>query len=510
MNFAITSPLAGVDAQSTHILLIVGLYCTFTQNLTISIAPGSLSSTTASIALNVSASVTVTNITLLSVIYNPNVGQFLSNNGVLNYKTFTGQYFNLFNNFMPIYYVLTGVSSFSINNPQSLAFHLQVINSTVLSASSSVVFDQIGISYLTIGAPTESVCSPCNNYVYSGTCIDSCPANTYAYTFPLGGKACLICDAIVGQIMNSLSTGCNCLPGYTLISANQCINSSQTKSTCNGTNVIQNGTSCICSPGTYNITGICGVCPTGQSYQSGACVSSTPPCQQGQYYDNTNNVCQCITMNSVINSQGACECMAGFYNINGFCITCDKGTVYNGFTCVTANCTENQMLVNGSCVCDASSIAVGSVCVKCGSATFANKATNLCDSCGNNCLVCQRKSSCSQCTSGFQLDPVLLVCSSPASRLVTLRTGFPVYTMEALLTDFLINSTTLSSKSPSELTKMISMQFNDTSAVPPRLFFTQNPNQLNHIRILFYYSGLLPLNPFQVQFTFNDASISLQ
>ena len=345
--------------------------------------------------------------------------------------------------------------------------------------------------------------------MYSGTCIDSCGADTYAFTFSSGGKACLTCDAIVGQIMNSLTTGCNCLPGYTLISANQCLNSSLTKTTCNGTNLIQNGTACICSPGTYNISGTCSVCPNGQTYQSGSCVNSTPTCQQGQYYDSTNNVCQCITMNSVINSQGACECMSGFYNINGFCITCDKGTVYNGFTCIAANCTENMVLVNGSCACDGSSVAVASKCVRCGSGTFANKVTNLCESCGGSCLVCVGKSNCSQCASGYQLDPVLLTCGLPSSRLVVVRTGFPVYTMEALVTDFIINST-LPSKSSSDLAKMISMQFNDTTTVPPRLFLTQNPSQLNQIRAIFYYSGLLPLSPFQVQFTFIDPTISLQ
>lgn len=352
------------------------------------------------------------------------------------------------------------------------------------------------------------MCSPCDNYVYSGTCIDTCSGETYALTFSTGGKACLTCDRVVGQIMNSLKTGCNCLPGYTLISANQCINSSQTTTTCNGTNLIQNGSNCICSPGTYNISGSCGVCPSGQTYQSGSCITSTPTCQQGQYYDSINNLCQCITMNTVINSQGACECMPGYYNINGFCITCDKGTVYNGFTCVVANCTENKVLVNGSCVCDGSAVAVGSTCVRCGNGTFANKVTNLCEDCGEGCLVCSGKGNCTLCESGYLLDSVLLVCSVAKSKIVALRTGFPVYTMEALITGFLVNAT-IPVKTTSDLTKMVSMQFNDTNAVPPRLYLVQNPNQLNQIRTIFYYSGLVPMIPFQVQFTFSEASISL-
>ena len=41
---------------------------------------------------------------------------------------------------MPIYYVLTGVSSFTINAPQSFGYLLQVINATVLEVSSGSGF----------------------------------------------------------------------------------------------------------------------------------------------------------------------------------------------------------------------------------------------------------------------------------------------------------------------------------------------------------------------------------
>lgn len=201
--------------------------------------------------------------------------------------------------------------------------------------------------------------------------------------------------------------------------------------------------------------------------------------------------------------------MSGYHSINGFCITCDKGTVYNGFTCVTANCTENMVLVNGSCVCDGSSVSVGSACVRCGNGTFANKLTNLCETCGEGCAVCVGKRNCTQCVSGYLLDSVLLTCGLNVPRLVAVRTGFPVYTMDALVTDFLVNAT-VPIKITTDLMKIVTMQFNDTSAVPSRLYLTQNPNQLNQIRTIFFYSGMIPLMPFQVQFTFIEANISLQ
>lgn len=216
MSFPISSTTAFIDSQSTHVVFLVGLYCTFTKNLTLSINPGTLTSTTGAITVNVGSSVSVANITILSIIYNPSIGQYLSNSGILNYKKFTNQYYNLFNNFVPIYYALTGINTLtltgtSLNNFQ---YDLEIVNSTILQASANNIFDVLGISYVTIGAVTNSICSPCNNYIYSGQCLDSCPTSTYPYTFTDSGKACLTCDARVGQIINSLGNGCSCLPGY--------------------------------------------------------------------------------------------------------------------------------------------------------------------------------------------------------------------------------------------------------------------------------------------------------
>lgn len=441
---------------------MVGVYSNFSKNLTISLYPGALTSTTGSLSVFVGANIAVANISILSVIYNPYLGQYLSSSGTLNYKSFSNQYYNLFNNFIPIYYVMIGLNSITLTGQNLNNFQYSlVINSTILQASSNNVFDFLGISFVTIGVVTSAVCSPCNNFIYSGNCVDVCPASTFAYTFSDSGKACLSCDSRVGQIINSLANGCNCLPGYELVSSNQCANSINVSTNCTGVNVIQNGTSCICSPGTYNISGVCGVCPTGQSFQSGVCVANTScplnatfntsqgrcvcisgymnisnsciPCQQGQYYDFSSSNCKCIAMNQEINSVGTCVCSVGFHNINGFCISCPDGTVYDGNSCVTQVCPNNQVMINGTCVCDSSSIPVGSICVKCGNGTFPNKVTNLCDACIDNCVVCLNKVTCSQCINGFIFDFSQLKCYNPNTpttlKLVSLKSGFPVYTI---------------------------------------------------------------------------------
>ncbi len=180
--------------------------------MAISVNGTSLSASTAFIVISVGARVSVTNISILSIIYNPTNGQFVSNSGTLGYKSFTSQYFNLFNNFVPIYYVITGINSFTFNT--IFSYKLSLINSSVLYSSSTNTFSSISISYFTIGAPMKTVCGDCDNYVYNGNCLNECTSPAYPFIFPDGGKACLICDPIVGQMLNSLAKGCSCLPGY--------------------------------------------------------------------------------------------------------------------------------------------------------------------------------------------------------------------------------------------------------------------------------------------------------
>lgn len=117
VSFSLNNSNAMIDPQSTHIVFLVGIYSTFARNLTISIYVGPLTSTTGNIIVFVGRNITVTNISMISVIYNPSIGQFLSNSGTLSYKTFSNQYYNLFNNFVPIYYLLTGINSISLTGP---------------------------------------------------------------------------------------------------------------------------------------------------------------------------------------------------------------------------------------------------------------------------------------------------------------------------------------------------------------------------------------------------------
>ena len=189
--------------------------------------------------------------------------------------------------------------------------------------------------------------------------------------------------------------------------------------------------------------------------------------------------------------------------------------MFDGNSCVTQTCPSNQVMVNGSCICDPTSISVGSMCIKCSNGTFVNSATNLCDSCIANCASCLNKLTCAQCNTGFIFDFASLSCSNPngqsaAVKMVSIRNGFPWYTMEGIITDFLINSTNISAKSKSGLMSMVSLSFSDLSIMPLLIYYSQNGTQFNNIRVAFYYKGLIPLTNFTVQYKFNDPSINLQ
>jgi len=510
------------------------------NNFTVNITAGPINPSTATITVTNGYSSYITNITVTSVIFDPSNSQFLSNGGTIAYQSFTSQSLNLYSNFLPIYYYLVGVNSFSISgdNTRYFGFLMDVTNSTILSLSlpqTAAKYDSIGFSYLSVGVQTSTVCSGCgNNFISDSGCVDSCPASTFPYSYPSGGKACLQCSGLVGLKINDLGTGCSCLPGYTLLTTYQCIPMTTVPSNCSGQNVIQNGTACICSPGTYNISGKCQSCLSGFSFNGTQC-AQTPQCpansalaanntqcvcnsgfmnisgvctqcQSNQYYNTQLQTCSCTMMNQVVNPSGICICQSGYYNVSNFCIQCPDGTVYLNGVCAPTSCPENQVLNNGKCVCDSYSVKKGSACQKCAAGTFPNTTANLCSNCISNCANCNNSVTCQLCNNGFAFDFSSLSCISmgnTTSANVSLRTGFPVYTYTAIVIDFIINSAaSLAIKNSQQLTYMIGINYPPSQPLPYRTIYKQFPSNLNQIRVAFDYRCLLPLSSFVVTFTF--------
>ena len=56
---------------------------------------------------------------------------------------------------------------------------------------------------------------------------------------------------------------------------------------------------------------------------------------------------------------------------------------------------------------------------------------------------------------------------------------------------------------------MVNTQFSDLSALPGKVFVSQNPNDTNTLRIGFYYRGLIPLQSFSVIYSFQEISAGI-
>lgn len=479
-----------------HLVFLVGLYANISNmNLTVSAASGGINPSFATVLLTTGGGTTVINATVSSVIFAPQNSQFLSYAGVVTYQSFQQEYLNLYNSFVPIYYSLVGMSGIVASGSNARFYGYSTsINGTVLSLTSaptSALYESITFSYMTIGIATAQVCANCNNdFISAGQCVPVCPVGTYRHTFADGGRACLTCSADVGLKINDLADGCNCLPGYQVFTKHQC-SIIKNVANCTGQNQILNGTACICSPGTFNISGTCSACPNNTFFNGSACQQSQlsctqpntilnpsgtlcvcidgftnyssicrptcptnstfnsnlllcecqtnfmnisgacRPCQTNQSYDANLKTCRCTGINQMIDSAtGGCVCGAGFVNISNFCILCPAGTVYLNGQCTPTSCQPNQVLVNGKCICDQWSVKVGSVCVACALGTFPNNQTSLCDNCISNCNNCTNTSSCDICAQNYIFDYLSRSCIQNSGNKggVSVRKGFPVYT----------------------------------------------------------------------------------
>lgn len=138
-------------------------------------------------------------------------------------------------------------------------------------------------------------------------------------------------------------------------------------------------TSCQCNFGYVNISGICDICVSGQTYNS---ISQTCNCPLNQFFNTTINLCQCSS--TFFNFSNSCVsiCPSGYTSLNGIC-------VQNIITCQT-----NQTLVNGKCECIPDTFLINGICTSCSSGKFYSLLTSSCSNCTTNCVKCLNLNSC--------------------------------------------------------------------------------------------------------------------
>lgn len=103
---------AQLGISPTHLVFIVGLDATITGgNFTVEASSQSVNPSLATLAIKTGSTTSLSNITVTSIIYDSQSSQFLSYAGVVTYNTFNKEYLNLYNNFVPIYNYLIGLSA---------------------------------------------------------------------------------------------------------------------------------------------------------------------------------------------------------------------------------------------------------------------------------------------------------------------------------------------------------------------------------------------------------------
>jgi hypothetical protein len=180
-------------------VFIVGIYATLiSDNFTVSANSAGINPAFATLLVNNGPGTFIVNITMISVIFDPDNSQFLSYAGTVTYTSFSTRLLNLYNNFVPLYYYLVGMASISATGTasRSLTYSLDIsgtiLNSTILQ--NGVTYASFGLNYVTIGMPMAQVCGNCNNTFFSDSnCISTCPIGTYRFTYQDNGKACLKC-----------------------------------------------------------------------------------------------------------------------------------------------------------------------------------------------------------------------------------------------------------------------------------------------------------------------------
>jgi hypothetical protein len=558
------------------VVFIVGFYASFdASNFSLKASSAGVSPSLATVLVSTGQSTRLNNVTVSSVIFDPGNGQFLSFAGTTTYQGFVQQYFNLYHDFVPIYNYLYGLSGLSSSgtNSKSFGYHLDLLE-TVLNltvAAKGVRYDQAAFSYLVIGVANRDVCANCNSSLVSNSsCVQVCPAGTYAHTFMDGGRACLECAALVGLKLNDLANGCNCLPGYEVLTQYQCIAIAGVATNCSGTNQVQNGSTCACVPGTYNISAQCQSCPSGAFFNgtscqtaafkclqpntqlspngtaclclpglanySGSCQVPCPAnaafdntssqcqcspnfmnisgvcvaCASGQSYDSGARTCRCNMPNQEVGGNGSCACVAGYTNVSNFCVVCPAGTVAVNGVCAPTSCQANQVLLNNSCVCDQFSVKVGKGCLLCGQGFFPNASTSSCDPCLLYCSNCTGPSDCWLCDVNYSFDFTSRSCiPSTGAATVAVRSGFPLYTSAAIVVDFLVNSpASMAIKSRQQLAGLVAIDFSNRPQ-PARTLLSQNPSNLNSVRVVLDFRGLLPLASFSLTFGFTEPALRL-
>ena len=277
-------------------------------------------------------------------------------------------------------------------------------------------------------------CLSCNGqvglYIYSGSCISTCPAGTFNDSLSsscalcdstcltcdnYGSKACLTCN--LGSYLNSTSCMNPCPLSYFGDDLSQtCLNCALGCLSCNG---INNCSMCDSSVPYYLTNGLCVQnCPLAtykdkMSYQCSSCGAYCEKCDDSE-------ICLICQSNYFLyNFECIADCPSGFFNDNssGICSPCDSTCVtcsgVSSLECLSCNISTGFYLILGSCIS------------QCQAGYYIDNITSNCSSCDNSCTTCMgpTNNNCLSCGNSTYLHNLTCVNACPLGTYANQITG---------------------------------------------------------------------------------------
>jgi proprotein convertase subtilisin/kexin type 5 len=264
--------------------------------------------------------------------------------------------------------------------------------------------------------PTGCTTCTANHYLYSNTCVLTCPDG---FTTSNNPNICYQCDSTCATCNGPSSSQCT---------------------TCSGLNYLTPSGTCslTCPASFYGSNNLCTICPSGCVSCSSATSCQTSNCLAGSSY--INGVCQACASGkgSAAGSVGPCTttcnancrncdgsqtclistCLAGTYlNINNACVSCSGSTGSQdgavgscSIACGNADCAACSVSQTGSKTCIASNCVAGKYfdrnsasCLSCtgGTGSASNSMSCSVTCLDANCKTCNAANVCLSCKAGY-------------------------------------------------------------------------------------------------------------
>ena len=308
------------QGESPVIRVFINGFDVASDTLQISVSPTNLQGSRLTIRITTGGATVLRGIWLSWLAFSPSTASFGSYGGQVSQSKYSGSVSSdITNSLYQTPYLLFGLNLLSLAASRALSFASSIDRDFVLTISASSVVEEFSLVYVAVGVLPGRVCAACGSrqVANGGSCVASCDAATFAFTFRDGGVACRTCSSKLGLI---LSNG-------------RCVQGSVTTST---------------------ITTV--ISPAGTSSSSHAATANTAP--------SSNNPIRTATTSSnssirtVTNSSDTPTPMPTIIEQNLSIISSPANTPVS----VPVSCAVNAFFNGNECVCDVGFVFVNNRC----------------------------------------------------------------------------------------------------------------------------------------------------